>query len=133
MSPAVDELNYNLLYEELIGGVLNLRKEHLLAVNGYSNLYWGWGAEDDDMYYRLKSADIPILRPPYHIGRYKMSKHKKRNPQSFYKRVKLLYSTANRMLWDGISSVEYKLLNVTKNKLFTHLMIEVGKPPLGFE
>lgn len=133
MSPAVDELNYKLLYEELVGGVLNLRKEHLLAVNGYSNLFWGWGAEDDDMFYRLKSAGIKVLRPPYNIGRYKMSKHKKRKPQSISKRAKLLYSSANRMIWDGISSVKYQLLNVTKNKLFTHLLIDVGQPPRGFE
>ena len=41
-----------LTYEELIGGVLNIRSDHFLTVNGYSNLYWGWGAEDDDLYYR---------------------------------------------------------------------------------
>jgi hypothetical protein len=41
-----------LRYEELIGGVLNIPREHFLTVNGYSNLYWGWGAEDDDLYYR---------------------------------------------------------------------------------
>jgi predicted glycosyltransferase involved in capsule biosynthesis len=41
-----------LAYPELVGGVLNMRREHFLLVNGYSNLYWGWGAEDDDMAYR---------------------------------------------------------------------------------
>jgi len=41
-----------LAYEELVGGVLNMRTEHFQRVNGYSNLYWGWGAEDDDMAFR---------------------------------------------------------------------------------
>ncbi len=45
-------MNCRLRYEELIGGVLSIRKEHFLTANGYSNLYWGWGAEDDDLYYR---------------------------------------------------------------------------------
>lgn len=36
----------------LVGGVLNMRMEHYQLVNGYSNMYWGWGAEDDDMAYR---------------------------------------------------------------------------------
>ena len=56
MKPKIDEQMRScvrLTYEELIGGVLNIRTEHFLAVNGYSNLYWGWGAEDDDLYYRL--------------------------------------------------------------------------------
>jgi beta-1,4-galactosyltransferase 1 len=45
-------MNFRLTYEELIGGVLNIRGDHFLTVNGYSNLYRGWGAEDDDLYYR---------------------------------------------------------------------------------
>jgi beta-1,4-galactosyltransferase 1 len=45
-------LCYRLAYEELVGGVLSMRTDHFLRVNGYSNLYWGWGAEDDDMAFR---------------------------------------------------------------------------------
>jgi len=41
-----------LAYQELVGGVLAMRTEHFQRLNGYSNLYWGWGAEDDDMAYR---------------------------------------------------------------------------------
>ena len=54
MSPAVDELGYHVPYEELVGGVFAIRTEHFFKVNGYSNLYWGWGAEDDDMAYRYQ-------------------------------------------------------------------------------
>ena len=54
MSPSVVQLLLcRLAYEELVGGVLNMRTEHFQRVNGYSNLYWGWGAEDDDMAYRF--------------------------------------------------------------------------------
>ena len=37
------------MYSTLVGGVLALSKEQLIKTNGYSNLYWGWGSEDDDM------------------------------------------------------------------------------------
>ena len=33
----------------LVGGVLTFKPEHLKHINGYSNLYWEWGSEDDDM------------------------------------------------------------------------------------
>ena len=47
-----------LAYPELVGGVLSMRVQHFQRLNGYSNLYWGWGAEDDDMAYRCVS-DVP--------------------------------------------------------------------------
>jgi hypothetical protein len=31
------------MYNHLVGGVLALRKTQFLKVNGWSNLYWGWG------------------------------------------------------------------------------------------
>ncbi|KAK3097648.1 hypothetical protein FSP39_011724 [Pinctada imbricata] len=52
LSVAIDEMDYKLKYDLLVGGVLNMRREHFVLVNGYSNQYWGWGAEDDDMAYR---------------------------------------------------------------------------------
>jgi hypothetical protein len=44
------------------------------------------GAEDDDLYYRLKGLGYKIERPPPQIGRYKMMKHTKRKPQLWSKR-----------------------------------------------
>jgi hypothetical protein len=32
--------------------------------NGYSNEYWGWGSEDDDLFIRFLLADVRIDRKP---------------------------------------------------------------------
>ena len=32
----------------------------LLQVNGLSNLFWGWGREDDELYLRIKEINIPV-------------------------------------------------------------------------
>lgn len=78
MSVAVDKFNYTLPYKDLVGGVFAISKAHLILVNGYSNLYWGWGGEDDDMAHRLRLHELKIVRPPESIGRYHMIKHKHR-------------------------------------------------------
>ncbi|GAB6027923.1 hypothetical protein CHUAL_002137 [Chamberlinius hualienensis] len=52
MSVSVDQFKYILPYSGLVGGVFSIRTDHFLLLNGYSNLYWGWGGEDDDLYER---------------------------------------------------------------------------------
>ncbi|KAA3681454.1 uncharacterized protein DEA37_0001822, partial [Paragonimus westermani] len=51
-SVQINKFNNRLPYVKLIGGILSIPVKLFLRVNGFSNLYWGWGAEDDDMYER---------------------------------------------------------------------------------
>ena len=32
----------------------------LLQVNGLSNLFWGWGREDDELYLRIKEVKMAV-------------------------------------------------------------------------
>jgi xylosylprotein 4-beta-galactosyltransferase len=45
-------------YKTFVGGILLVSKRVFKAVNGLSNLFWGWGREDDDFYLRLKVSAI---------------------------------------------------------------------------
>ncbi|WAR23505.1 BRE4-like protein [Mya arenaria] len=50
----MDDRNlYRLPYTSYFGGVSAFSPEQLWRVNGYSNLYFGWGGEDDDMVMRF--------------------------------------------------------------------------------
>uniref|UniRef100_A0A1I7ZK10 Beta-1,4-N-acetylgalactosaminyltransferase n=1 Tax=Steinernema glaseri TaxID=37863 RepID=A0A1I7ZK10_9BILA len=80
MGAYLDEFNYTQPYEILVGGVLALNVEDYISVNGYSNLYWGWGAEDDDMGQRLLIRGINISRVDER-HHYTMLKHKKRGEE----------------------------------------------------
>ena len=34
----------------------------LLQINGMSNRYWGWGREDDELYVRMKKANLNVRK-----------------------------------------------------------------------
>ena len=76
---------YRLPYNDIFGGVSALTTEQFRKVNGFSNKFWGWGAEDDDMSNRLKAHGFYISRYPANIARYTMMSHLKvkPNPQRF--------------------------------------------------
>jgi len=48
----LSKYNYSLAYEEYFGGAVLFTKEQVYKVNGYSNEYWDWGMEDDDLFWR---------------------------------------------------------------------------------
>ena len=45
LSVAIDKFDYILPYSYLVGGVFAIRTQHYKLINGYSNMYWGWGGE----------------------------------------------------------------------------------------
>ena len=57
-------------YEFLIGGVLLLSSDMYRTLNGFSNLYWGWGGEDDDLALRLIEKRMCVVRPSYEMAIY---------------------------------------------------------------
>ncbi|XP_026735967.1 beta-1,4-N-acetylgalactosaminyltransferase bre-4-like isoform X1 [Trichoplusia ni] len=124
MSPSVESQNYNLAYETLFGGVTSLMPDQYIAVNGYSNFYWSWGAEDDDMYIRLQSAKLPMLRYNSTIARFATLPHE-RNRAGKDRYFFLDYSKLRYQV-EGLRSTKYKLLSVVKRKLYTHILADVN-------
>lgn len=48
----ISQSDYQLKYEEYFGGAVVFSKEQVEKTNGYSNDYWDWGMEDDDLFWR---------------------------------------------------------------------------------
>ncbi|KAJ8316961.1 hypothetical protein KUTeg_004865 [Tegillarca granosa] len=54
-SPDIHPRNH---YKSFVGGILIIRNEHFKELNGFSNRYWGWGAEDDDFGIRMRTKRL---------------------------------------------------------------------------
>nr|XP_015210630.1 PREDICTED: beta-1,4-galactosyltransferase 2 [Lepisosteus oculatus] len=127
---AMDKFGFRLPYAGYFGGVSGLSRNQFLKINGFPNEYWGWGGEDDDIYNRITLNGMKVSRPDVRIGRYRMIKHERDkhnepNPQRFNK----IQNTKVTMKRDGINSLQYRLVQVTKYPLYTNVSVEIGKPP----
>ena len=51
-------------FEEYFGGITMFPMEDFKKINGFSNRYWGWGFEDDDLLHRCKIKGIKLAELP---------------------------------------------------------------------
>ncbi|XP_076161129.1 beta-1,4-N-acetylgalactosaminyltransferase bre-4 [Ptiloglossa arizonensis] len=126
MSVAVDKFKYRLPYADLFGGVSAMSREQFRLVNGFSNVFWGWGGEDDDMANRIKAHGLHISRYPANVARYKMLTHKKEKANP--KRYEYLKTGKKRFGSDGLSNLQYELIDKQKPKLYTWLLVKLTPP-----
>ena len=116
-----------------------LRPAHYIKVNGMSNLFWGWGREDDDMQFRVQRANFTVLKPEnYDEARYKMIPHQ--HPWIF-RNFKLRDATTDvrflppeylvkyrqRSTIEGVNSVDYKVVSKQSHPSYTHFRIELRR------
>ncbi|KAF2904660.1 hypothetical protein ILUMI_01515 [Ignelater luminosus] len=126
MSVAVDKFRYKPLYPEIFGGVTAISAKHFKLLNGYSNSFWGWGGEDDDMSNRIRFHSLTVSRYPASIARYTMLPHKKNKPNP--SRYKILWTGQKRFATDGLNNLKYTIKEVKQHLLYTWLLVELQRP-----
>lgn len=118
---------YRLRYQGYFGGVTALTREQFSRVNGFSNNYWGWGGEDDDLRLRVKLQKMEVVRPSPDVGKYTMIFHTRdRGNEANGQRMNLLRQTPRVWKTDGLNSCSYKLLSVEYNPLYTNITVDFG-------
>uniref|UniRef100_A0A915CJ91 N-acetyllactosaminide 3-alpha-galactosyltransferase n=1 Tax=Parascaris univalens TaxID=6257 RepID=A0A915CJ91_PARUN len=125
----VSNLGYQLWYKEIVGGVLAISMDDYRAVNGYSNMYWAWGGEDDDMGKGILSRNVTIGRPDPSAGRFSMLKHVRRKRTAPKQIYKLLDSADTRWQTDGLNVTAWKVVKFSVRPLYYHIYVDVGTPP----
>ena len=56
----LQEHDYETTFFDYFGGVTMFTKQDFKTINGFSNEYWGWGFEDDDLLIRCIQAGLDI-------------------------------------------------------------------------
>ncbi|XP_030842446.1 uncharacterized protein LOC587517 [Strongylocentrotus purpuratus] len=124
-----DIWGYTILYPDLFGGVTGLTKSQMHSVNGFSNMYWGWGGEDDDMYRRIQQKGYPRSRPVGSFGFYNTINHHGEKKVMNKQRICLLHFSMERMKSDGLKSINYEEPNIDLTPLFTKISVDIHELP----
>lgn len=93
---------YTSIYPFLVGGVLKIRPETFLLLNGYSNEYFNWGGEDDDMGLRFLSKNLCVDRSK--DGYYYAHSHSQQTRNA--NRFELLFDAVLRQDIDGLTNID---------------------------
>ncbi|XP_041930033.1 beta-1,4-galactosyltransferase 4 [Alosa sapidissima] len=120
---------YKLRYKGYFGGVTAMTKEQFSRVNGFSNGYWGWGGEDDDLRIRVELQKMKIVRPSPEVGRYTMVFHKRDVGNEINKdRMSLLRRTPQMWRSNGLNSCSYRTVSIQRVPLYVNITVEIGHP-----
>jgi len=129
MSVAIDKFDYLLPYDHIFGGVEIFLTQDYEAVNGFSNSFWGWGGEDDNLYFRVMNVIGHLTRPSLRVGRYQMLKHfdmERYRPPDRYEELRRS-KNMKYISTDGLSSLQYKVKRILVLPLFTVIKVDLQK------
>lgn len=122
MSSSLDKFRFTLPYYGLFGGAVAIESDTFVHINGMSNMFMGWGGEDDDLYGRLLNKNYKICRFDPQHSQYTMLKHSLETPNP--DRVAFLKNGHLRYHSDGLNSLVYKEVDFKLHSLFTHVLVE---------
>ena len=104
-------------YDTYIGGILIMTRQQFEKVNGLSNQFWGWGREDDELYMRLKEAELKVQYPRNITTGTNTFKHihdKSARPRDQKKYFNQWEISRQRDRATGLSTIQYKLNSVVQ-------------------
>lgn len=124
MSVAIDTFDYELPYCTIVGGAIAMLRHQFRQVNGFSNFYFGWGAEDDDLFNRLSNY-YSICRFNKKVSEYVMLSHEKQIQTEY--RWQKLEDGPKRFKTDGLNTLQhnYSVVSNVELPLETHIVVDL--------
>lgn len=110
--------------KDIAGGVLTMSHEQFIRVGGYSNAFWGWGFEDDDIFFRIRNMGYKMIRLSMADGNYSVVEHDRHTYEDLLENEQTIVSQAYSLLSreghvdyskEGIQSVNATLLSIVED------------------
>ena len=111
-------------YETYFGGVTMFSSVDFLQINGFSNEFWGWGSEDDDLIMRCKTAGLQYTRRKG--GKFKSLDHAIKIDEKQAQRNFERYKEKIHFTKDGLSTLEFNIVDsrvITLNTSFVSVTL----------
>ena len=124
MAAMIDKWQWGMPYPQFAGGVMMQSTKNTLIMNGFSNNYWGWGGEDDDITQRWYLAGLRVRRPFGGHGRYAtVRKNHSRSSDPNPNRMNLLKQSRLRAPYDGLNTLHYHVEEKHRHPLYTRVKV----------
>ena len=110
------------------GGVVLFNKKDFQLVNGFSNLYQGWGGEDDDMAIRVKKKYNKINRRKggfFHLEHPRKKIEDRFNDINYQNNKKILSNARENNVHDGLNTLDYSLDSEIKTRFYTKYKVNI--------
>jgi len=114
-------------YPDIFGGIILFTENKFREINGYSNDYWGWGAEDDDILIRIRRKGIKESRRIPGVTR--SLKHGKNLDQMDYrKNIEKLIKMRSAELdfaQEGLNTLNYETTETNNQEYYTKYTVKI--------
>uniref|UniRef100_A0A0B7B7N6 Beta-1,4-galactosyltransferase n=1 Tax=Arion vulgaris TaxID=1028688 RepID=A0A0B7B7N6_9EUPU len=121
------EKEAKLMYSEYYGGVIAMTKRQYIDVNGHSNLYFGWGGEDDDILQRILNKGYLRTRQHPEIFKYRMLQHERNDmSRGNVDRMLLLQEAVDRQDFEGLCTTKYKVEQTRFHRLYIWISVSLN-------
>ena len=119
LATQASQFGYKMPFERYFGGCNVFTKEQFRAVNGFSNNFWGWGAEDCELLKQFEKHNIEIQ---HRDGRFNSLPHTRTVDNTKYQKNLKLFNEG-RTEFDGLEFCSYQVVREEFNEDFTCLKV----------
>lgn len=106
--------------QSYFGGVTLFSHKDFERVQGFSNNFWGWGGEDNEMMFQVLRCGI---KAEWDIGKFIDLPHPR--PTQEFEYAKWVKAQRPRKLADGLRFCKYSIVKREAFKTHTHITVEI--------